>query len=283
MKHFDCWKAPTSRRSKSMTSTRSAFLRSNHPRTSIGSSLFTSSFSHNLKVIQTVASRTPTSNCCASRFQFTGEQFYKIFPGRDHSIITVVNPKTHAWHCVHLKEAATWILNAVQWFNIVDVEQPMMIAIWTRDWQDAAKSQYLLQNLQVNFQDYIPKWQIILQQDDDMPKRPLGWRYPATIWDGQPVIGFMAETNFEDAQGKPLAAVSFADFNPTCSFPNTSVKSNYENISFGMDAPHLRKDPPHAKDALIAQCPMVVFKASTDLQSLGIIARRIFYHLLILQ
>ena len=154
-----------------------------------------------------------------------------------------------------------------------------MIAVWTRDWQDAAKFQYLLQILQVNFQNYIPKWQIFLQQDDDMPKRPRAWRYPSTIWDGQPVIDFMAETTFEDAQGKSLPEVSFADFNPMGSFrtfPNTSVKSNYENITFGMNASHLRKDPLRAKDALMAQSPIVVFKASTVLQSLGgIIANRI--------
>ena len=34
------------------------------------------------------------------------------------------------------------------------------------------------------------------------------------------------------------------------------------------------KNPKHAKDALVAQCPIVVFKAATVLQSLGIIASR---------
>ena len=180
------------------------------------------SFGQNLKAIQPVASRTPSSKLLC-----------KQVPGREQSNITVIE-KTHAWHYVDLKEAATWIPNGVQWFNIL--EQLMMIAIWTRDWQDAAKFQDLLQILQVNFQDYIrniPKWQILLQHDDDMPKKPRTWQFPSTVWDGQPVIGFMAETTFEDAQGRPLPEVSFADFNPMWSFPNTSVKSNYENISFG--------------------------------------------------
>ena len=64
--------------------------------------------------------------------------------------------------------------------------------------RDAAKFQYLLQILQVNFQDYIPKWQIFVEQDDDFPKMILKWRCPSTVWDGQPAIGFMAETNFKE-------------------------------------------------------------------------------------
>ena len=37
-----------------------------------------------------------------------------------------------------------------------------------------------------------------------------------------------------------------------------------------MDASHLRKDPPLLKDALISQSPIVLFKATTVLQSLGV-------------
>ena len=44
---------------------------------------------------------------------------------------------------------------------------------------------------------------------------------------------------------------------------------------FGMDATHLTKENPHAKDALISQNPIVVFKAATVLQSLGMVASRI--------
>ena len=59
------------------------------------------------------------------------------------------------------------------------------------------------------------------------------------------------------------------------SYPPTAVNSNYEHITFGMDASPLCKNPKHPKDALTAQSPIVVFKASTVLQSLGIIASRI--------
>ena len=92
-------------------------------------------------------------------------------------LTTVVNRKTHARHYVDLKEAATWILNGVPWFSL---EQPTMIAIWIKDWQDAAKFQHLLQILQVNFQNYIPKWQIFVEQDDDIPNMIIKWRYLST-------------------------------------------------------------------------------------------------------
>ena len=106
----------------------------------------------------------------------TEEQLYKIFPNHEQSTITVVNPKTHTRHYVDLKKAATWILNAVQWFNIF--EQPMMIEIWKKDWQDAGKFQCLLQILQINF--HIPKWQIFVQDDTDFPKMIIKWRCPST-------------------------------------------------------------------------------------------------------
>ena len=59
------------------------------------------------------------------------------------------------------------------------------------------------------------------------------------------------------------------------SYPPTAVNADYENITFGMDASHICANPKHSKDALVAQCPIVVLKASTVLQSLGIIASRI--------
>ena len=83
-------------------------------------------------------------------------------------------------------------------------------------------------------------------------------------------IGFMAESDFEDR-----TVVGFADFNPMWPFSIMDVSSNYENITFGMEASHIKKNPPNPKDALISQNPIVVFKAATVLQSLGIIASRV--------
>ena len=85
----------------------------------------------------------------------------------------------------------------------------------------------------------------------------------------------MAQTEIKDKEGNYLTEVGFAGFNPMWPFPTTSANLNYENITFGLDASHLRKDPPHSKDALVSQSPIVVFKAATVLQSLGIIASRI--------
>ena len=53
-----------------------------------------------------------------------------------------------------------------------------------------------------------------------------------------------------------------SDFNPMWSYPSTSVNHNYENITFGMHASHLKENPDHAKDALISQSPIVVFDDS---------------------
>ena len=67
------------------------------------------------------------------------KQLKVIFPGEEQSTITVVS-RNHSRHYLQLQEAATWILNAIQWFSVL--KQPMMIVIWTRDWEDAAKFQY---------------------------------------------------------------------------------------------------------------------------------------------
>ena len=39
-----------------------------------------------------------------------------------------------------------------------------------KELRDAAQFQHLLQILQVNLEDYIPKWQIFVEQDNDFPK-----------------------------------------------------------------------------------------------------------------
>ena len=74
----------------------------------------------------------------------------------------------------------------------------------------------------------------------------------------------MAEVDFRDQAGKIPEEVGFRDFRPMWTYPPTAVNSKYDNITFGIDT-----------SPLIDQCPMVVFKASTVLQSLGIIASRI--------
>ena len=67
---------------------------------------------------------------------------------------------------MNLQEAAAGILSGIQWFNVL--QQPMMIVIWAKDWQDASKFQYLMQILEVNLDDYIPKWQIFVEWDSDI-------------------------------------------------------------------------------------------------------------------
>ena len=76
----------------------------------------------------------------------------------------------------------------------------MMIIIWCRDWEEASKFQYLMQILQVNFDDYIPRCQIFVEQEEDVDKLVQHWMCPSTLWQGQPVIGFMAETYLGDLE-----------------------------------------------------------------------------------
>ena len=118
--------------------------------------------------------------------------------------------------CQSSKKATAWILNGIQWFTVL--EQPTMIAIWTKDWKDAANFQHLMQILQVNFGDYIPKWRISVEQPEHVDRLILQWQSPTTVWTGHPVIGFMAETDFEDR-----TVMGFADFNPMWSFPTHAV------------------------------------------------------------
>ena len=65
-----------------------------------------------------------------------------------------------------------------------------------------------MQILQVQFQDYVPKYHIFVDQEDNADKLIQYWQEPTTL-DGQPVIGFMAETYIDD-----LPTVGFKDFNP---------------------------------------------------------------------
>ena len=163
------------------------------------------------------------------------KHFKDIFPEDDQSTICVVQ-KSHARHYIHLQEAATWILNATHWF-FNTLQHPMMIVIWCRDWEDASKLQYLMQILQVNLQDYIPRWQIFVERPETVQKDVVLWQSPSTIWCGHPVLGFMADTYLGD-----LKIVGFKHFNQMWSFPSTSVYQNRDPITFGMPAWHIKDD-----------------------------------------
>ena len=109
--------------------------------------------------------------------KLTETRFKAISPREKQATITVVG-RNHSRHYVQLQKAATWILNAVQWFNVL--QQPMMIVIWCQDWEDAANFQYLMQILQVNFEDYIPNWQIFVEKLETVDKMVKQWQNPTT-------------------------------------------------------------------------------------------------------
>ena len=89
------------------------------------------SFGLTFQVVQPVASRKLSSECCAARIPLLTEQLFRTSmtssPTYQASSIEVVNPTTDAWYYVELQEAAAWILSGVHWFSTL--EQPMMIAM----------------------------------------------------------------------------------------------------------------------------------------------------------
>ena len=143
--------------------------------------------------------------------KMTDHGFKQIYP---HDNIIRVTQKTSGTHYLHTRGVAAWVLNGTHGFSLL--KQPMMIVIWCRDWNDASRFQYLMQILQVNLGDYIPKYPIFVEREEEVDKLLQHWQEPTTLWDGQPVIGFMAETYLDD-----LETVGFKHFNPMWSFPTT--------------------------------------------------------------
>ena len=145
----------------------------------------------------------------------------------------------------------------------------MMIVIWCHNWEDASKFQYLMQILQAHYGDYVPRYQILMFDDSKIYGPCLQWQEPTTIWDGAPVMGFMAETFLDD-----LSTIGFKDFNPMWTFPTTSVNQCWDALTFGMSPWHVGRDDDlnqsRAKDALQSQSAIAAFKATNMLQALGI-------------
>ena len=130
-------------------------------------------------------------------------------------------------HFIHLREAAAWVINGTHWFSVL--KQPMMIVTWCLNWEDASKFQYLMQILQVNLGDYIPRYQIFVEQEEEVNKLVQHWLKPSTLWQGHPVIGFMADSYLDD-----LETLGFKHFNPMWTFPTTSVYQSWDPMTFGM-------------------------------------------------
>ena len=196
--------------------------------------------------------------------ELTNQLLEGIFPA--DNVITVVQ-KSHGVHKIHMREVAAWVLNGTHWFSLL--QQPMMVIVWCHNWEDASKFQYLMQILQAHYGDFVPRYQIFMYDDSKVYGPFPQWQEPTTIWDGTPVLGFMAETFLDD-----LSTVGFKDFNPMWSFPTTSVNQCWDAMTFGMPPWHVGKDPEinkqKSKEALQSQSPIAAFKACNMLQALGI-------------
>ena len=177
--------------------------------------------------------------------KLTKHLFDGLFPA-DNTITAV--QKNHRVHKIHMSEVAAWVLNATHWFNLL--QQPMMIIVWCHNWEDTSKFQYLMQILQVHFDDYVPRYQIFMFDDSKIYGSIQQWQEPTTIWDGKPVLGFMAETFLDD-----LPVIGFKDFNPMWTFPTTSVNQCWEPMTFGMVPWHICEnvDKQKSKETLSIQ------------------------------
>ena len=184
--------------------------------------------------------------------------FQQIYPSDN---IICVTQKTGGRHFIHMREAAAWVINGTHWFSIL--KQPMMIVIWCRDWEEASKFQYLMQVLQVNLGDYIPRYQIFVQQEEEVDKLVQHWMQPTTLWDGRPVIGFMADSYLDDLQTVGFKHLDFSIF---------QLLVFWEPMTFGMAPWHTIIQ--RAKDS-IGESIIVVFKSCNMLQALGIVYSRI--------
>ena len=87
--------------------------------------------------------------------------------------------KNHGVHKIHMTEVAAWVLNGTQWFSLL--QHTMMIVIWCRDWEDASRFQFLMQLLEANYGDYVPKYQILMDDDSKIYGPCLQWQEPTTI------------------------------------------------------------------------------------------------------
>ena len=215
--------------------------------------------------------------CRARVPELTNQLFEGIFPA--DNVITAVQ-KNHGVHKIHMREAAAWVLNGTHWFSVL--QQPMMVIVWCHDWEDASKFQYLMQILQAHYGDFVPRCQIFMYDDSKVYGPVAQWQEPTTVWDGTPVIGFMAETFLDD-----LSTIGFKDFNPMWAFPTTSVNQCWEAMTFGMPPWHVGKNPEvnrlKAKEALQSQSPIAAFKACNILQARALHAARLFFQVVTLR
>ena len=166
--------------------------------------------------------------------------FHEIYP---HDNIVRVVQKSHGEHHVWMSEVAAWVLSATHCYALL--EQPMMVVVWCHDWIDASKF-HLMQILQVQFQDYVPKYQIFVDDAESVNVPIQTWHEPTTLWD---VIQYLGSWQRRISM---IYTVGFKDFNPTWTFPTTSVNQCWDPMTFGMAPWHLSEhvDKQKSKEAL---------------------------------
>ena len=94
--------------------------------------------------------------------------------------IPIEKIKLNSRYPLHLKEAMTYILACTQWFSTLN--QPKMIVVWTGNWPDASKFQYLFNIIENTFENYLARWQIFVERPDGLPANTWRWRSLSTVW-----------------------------------------------------------------------------------------------------
>ena len=185
--------------------------------------------------------------------------FDQIYP--NDNVIRVVQ-KTHGVHEVKMREVAAWVLNGTHWFSLL--KQPMMIVIWCRDWSDAAKFQYLMQILQVQFQDYVPRYHILLSR-----KRML--ISLSSIGKSQQLYGMVNRSLVSWQRRIPMIYRQLVSRTSIqCGHFQLPLSTRTGNRTFGMAPWHLVSDADRSKEALQSQSPIAAFKACNVIQAIGI-------------
>ena len=152
-------------------------------------------------------------------------------------------------------------LQEEDWQDLVKIHEASIIQVF----DPKRNSRYFLDLKEAAATLACPQWFNTLQQ----PMMTVVW---TRAWPD--ATKFQYIINITSAGSLP-AEVGFRDSHPMWSYPPTAVNSSTDNITFGMDVTHFCENPTTDQDGLVAQCPIVCFKAPTVLQSLGIIVSRI--------